>query len=329
MVSKRHFLITCDNEECYLSSSKNDRNAVRLLTHTGAMGLHAKFRTGSPLCGRHNILSDRYIMSAVKRFGPIAIWLSIVIATGCDPWFAYSPYQTNLDPAYHDTNEKNLERIRSLNTNESKTFRIALLSDAHYHFSKLNDALMHINQADEFDFVIVIGDLTDNGLLREYVFFHESMRLLKIPYLAVIGNHDYLSGGGEIYRQMYGADNFTFVYNNVKFVLFDNVRWESNKVPDFDWLERALVNEQGYDYVIPLSHIPPYDGQMTEYVERFHRLMVANNIKTSFHGHRHEFSVEDYLGDGVRYVTVSSPQYRAYTALTVSTQGIEIEKIEY
>jgi 3',5'-cyclic-AMP phosphodiesterase len=268
-------------------------------------------------------------MSAIKHIRPLVISLCLVVISGCDPLFVYSPYETALDEAYHNTNQKNLDRIRSLNTNESKSFKIALLSDAHYHFSKLNDALVHINQSNEFDFAIVLGDLTDNGLLREYVFFHESMSLLKIPHLAVIGNHDYLSNGGEVYHQMYGPGNFTFVYNNVKFVLFDNIRWESNKVPDFGWLEGALVNDHGYDHVIPLSHIPPYDGQMKEYADRFHSLLVGNNIMTSFHGHRHEFSIEDYLGDGVSYVTVSSPQYRVYTALTVSPEGIGIEKIEF
>jgi 3',5'-cyclic-AMP phosphodiesterase len=309
---------------------RNDTSGHHLAeTRPGAPGLRKKLRTGIPLRSRHNILCKSVVMSAIKHIRPLVISLCLVVISGCDPLFVYSPYETALDEAYHNTNQKNLDRIRSLNTNESKSFKIALLSDAHYHFSKLNDALVHINQSNEFDFAIVLGDLTDNGLLREYVFFHESMSLLKIPHLAVIGNHDYLSNGGEVYHQMYGPGNFTFVYNNVKFVLFDNIRWESNKVPDFGWLEGALVNDHGYDHVIPLSHIPPYDGQMKEYADRFHSLLVGNNIMTSFHGHRHEFSIEDYLGDGVSYVTVSSPQYRVYTALTVSPEGIGIEKIEF
>lgn len=269
-------------------------------------------------------------MAAFRNIKTWARLLFVLLVSGsCDPWFSYSPYETELDQSYHGITVKQLEKIKATDANDSKPFRIALLSDAHYHFSKLDDALTHINKSNDFDFVIVIGDLTDNGLIQEFIFFNQTMEQLKIPYLTVIGNHDYLSNGAEVYTQMFGPFNYSFIYNNVKFVLFDNVRWESNKVPDLAWFESELNNDHGYDHVIPLSHIPPYDGQMKEFHKQYHALMVRNGIGTSIHGHRHEFSLEDVYGDGTRYLTVSSPQYRVYTALTVTPDKIEIEKIEY
>ena len=268
-------------------------------------------------------------MHSFKRLTITIFFLLAMGLLSCDRWFSYSPYEAELDPAYHHTTEKNLSLIKAADAGDSKPFKVALLSDPHYHFSKLHDAIVHINKKGDYSFVIVTGDLSENGLMQEFIFFYESMNEMRAPYLTVIGNHDYLSNGELVYSQMFGAFNYSFVFNNVKFVMFDNTTLESNKQPDMDWLARSLVNDHGYDHVIPFSHIPPYDGQMKAYSERYHELMVRNHITASIHGHRHEFSLEETYGDGVRYLTVSSPQYRTYSELTVTPTGIEIQKIEY
>ena len=218
---------------------------------------------------------------------------------------------------------------RSLSTGDSRPFKIAVLSDPHYHFNKLQEAIVHINQQKDYVFVIVTGDLTENGLLQEYKFFHAIMTHLRIPYVTAVGNHDYLSNGELVYRQMFGPLNYSFVFNNVKFVMFDNTTIESEKAPQMDWLAAEVINDQGYDHVIPFSHIPPYDGQMKHHMDMFHALMVNNQITTSIHGHRHDFSVEEAFGDGVRYATVSSPQKRSYMELSITATEINIKKIEY
>lgn len=268
-------------------------------------------------------------MQAFKSIRNSFIFIVIAGLSSCDPWFSYSPYEADLDPAYHSTTEKNLTIINAADAGDSKPFKVALLSDPHYHFSKLHDAITHINKKGDYAFAIVTGDLSENGLMQEFIFFYESMKELRLPYLTVIGNHDYLSNGELVYNQMFGSNNYTFVFNNVKFVMFDNTTLESGKDPDMDWFSDNLLNDHGYDHVIPFSHIPPYDTQMKNHSRAYHELMVKNDITASIHGHKHEFSLEESYGDGVRYLTVSSPQYRTYSELTITPTGIEIEKIEY
>lgn len=247
----------------------------------------------------------------------------------CDPWFAYSPYGANVDDAYHGTTEKNLDLINAMDAGDSKPFKVALLSDPHYHYSKLEDAIARINSDPDYAFVIVAGDLTENGLQQEFVFFHETMMRLKIPYLTVIGNHDYLSNGEMVYKQMYGPYNYTFDFNNTRFVLFDNNTIESEKEPDMDWFGKSIRNDDGYDHVVPIAHIPPYDVQMQKEKVAYHELLTENRISLSIHGHRHDFSKEDLFGEGTFYVTISSPQKRTYTELIVTPDALEVKKIEY
>ncbi|MGC1240809.1 MAG: metallophosphoesterase [Chryseosolibacter sp.] len=258
------------------------------------------------------------------------MWLLLATALlSCDPWFSYSPYESRLEETYQGITEQNLELISQRNAGARNAFKVALLSDTHYHFDKLDDAVSDINNKGYFDFVIVTGDIADNGLKQEFVFFHESMKKLNIPYLTVIGNHDYLSNGEEVYGEMFGAYNYTFIFNRVKFVMFDNVRWESEKVPDFKWLETELVNDQDYDHVIPFSHIPPSGDQMVEHQDIFHQLLIQNNIRVSVHGHDHSYALEELYGGGVLYHTISSPERRVYSELTITPSGIDILPIDY
>jgi 3',5'-cyclic-AMP phosphodiesterase len=267
------------------------------------------------------------IFKAVRN-GVVYVLLAAIVCS-CDPWFAYSPYEAALDDAFLGITEKNLTLIQTLDAGDSKSFKVAVLADVHYHYGKLEDAVTHINADPSYAFAIVAGDLTENGLKQEFVFFHETMARLKIPYITVIGNHDYLSNGGVLYKQMYGPYNYTLVFNNTKFILFDNNTIESEKEPNLDWFASELVNDNGYDHVIPLAHIPPYDVQMKEYRDKYHELLAQNGVPISIHGHRHDFSIEDVFGDGIKYVTISSPQKRSYTELTITAGAVEVTKVEY
>jgi 3',5'-cyclic-AMP phosphodiesterase len=150
------------------------------------------------------------------------------------------------------------------------------------------------------------------------------------PYLTVIGNHDHLSNGKVIYEQLYGPRNYSFVFNDVKFVMWDNVLWESNLIPDWNWFrhEVSLASEnRSIRHVIPCSHIPPTDGQLQDSARAIHELFVQNQIAMSVHGHKHEYSNEELYGEGIRYITIGSPDKRSYVELSISADSLTAEKV--
>jgi 3',5'-cyclic-AMP phosphodiesterase len=252
-----------------------------------------------------------------------AVW------SGCDRPFVYSPFEARVPEAYRGTTENHLALIKEITTGEEETLRVALLADTHYHFNSLVEAIKHINARNTAAFAIVVGDFTENGLLTEYILFHDIMKQLAVPYITVIGNHDYLSTGGIIYEQMYGPYNYTFAINRIKFVIFDNVFWESKKLPDFAWLEQALEDHEAYDHVIPFAHIPPFDKQFVNHRYLYHDIIRKAGIQLSIHGHKHDYFLGDLYGDGSEYLTVPSPQKRSYCELVISPSGIQVEKIDY
>jgi 3',5'-cyclic-AMP phosphodiesterase len=252
----------------------------------------------------------------------------------CDDPFSYSPYEVNISESIRNTTQKNLQLIALSDTTSTLPFKIALLADTHYYFEELTQALKLINEQKDIAFIIVAGDVTENGLQKEFELFYETMASSRLPYLTVIGNHDYLSNGAPVYTQLFGPLNYSFTYHGVKFVMWDNVRWESNKMPDWQWL-RAEINQvtdeqhSAYHHIVPVSHIPPYDPQMIDSAAAYHQLLRDHGIRMSVHGHKHEYSLEKTYGDDVEYLTIGSPQKHAYAILTIGDEHITSEKVDY
>lgn len=79
---------------------------------------------------------------------------------------------------------------------EQSSLRIAAVSDVHYNKhsqGKLNEMFEHASA--EADVFCICGDLTDYGLPEEALILTADLRAhVRIPILAVLGNHDYESG---------------------------------------------------------------------------------------------------------------------------------------
>lgn len=269
----------------------------------------------------------------MKTFYAAFIVVVLIITSACERPFSFSPFEATVPGEIQNTTQKNLDLISSLEALTKDTFKIAVISDVHYHFNDAGAALKKINATDDVAFVIVTGDFTENGLVKEFEIFHSLMAESSKPYLTVIGNHDYLSNGGVIYQKVFGPLNYTFVFKSIKFVMWDNVLWESNKQPDWTWfrneIEKSNEENNSFGRIIPFSHIPPFDGQLVDSAAVFHELLVRNKIQLSIHGHKHEFSLERLFGGDIKYVTIGSPDKRAYVELTVSPAKIRVDKIEY
>jgi Icc-related predicted phosphoesterase len=248
-----------------------------------------------------------------------------LIFNACENFFEYSVYEANVKKENKNTTAKNLQLIKNIQV-ESDNFKFAFLSDAHFFYDNLRTVVENINKNDEIKFVIFGGDIADQALLKEYEIFYDIMNKLNKPYLTVIGNHDYNSNGGLIYQRMFGDYNYSFEFNNNKFVLFDNVVWESNKEPDFNWLTKELTDNANFKQVFVVAHIPPSGDQFTREMEQTYRsIMEENNVQLSLHGHTHTYFYEE---DTVSYLTVPALKSNAYGIISVQNESFNVELIE-
>jgi len=258
-----------------------------------------------------------------------ALCFVVTFFMACDNFFEFSVYGSNVKEDHKNTTAKNLQLIEKMQV-ESDTFKFAVVTDSHIFYTNLKSVIEDLNSNEDLSFVIFGGDLAEQGLLKEYELFYGMMEDLKMPYLTVIGNHDYSSDGGEIYAKMFGDYNYSFEFNENKFIFFDDIVWESNKVPDFDWLASELSNSTLFKNVFVIAHIPPFGDQFDlEMEQRYQSLMQANNVPLSIHGHTHNFLYENFYGGTVKYLTVPAPNKApSYSIISVQKKSFEIELIK-
>jgi len=261
-------------------------------------------------------------MKFLKNLLLVAITLTCF---NCDHLFEFSVYEANVKSKQKNTTVKNLKLLERITVN-SKEFKFAFISDVHFFYDQLKTTIDDINKRDDILFVIFGGDIADQALLREYEIFHDIMSSLKKPYLTVIGNHDYNINGAIIYKKMFGDYNYSFEFNNNKFVLFDDIVWESEKELDFDWLTSELKGNTNFNQVFVIAHIPPDGDQFTDKLkQKYKGIMSENKVPLSIHGHTHNYNFEE---GAVSYLTAPAVKEKAYNIVAVKDKSFTVELIE-
>ena len=78
---------------------------------------------------------------------------------------------------------------------QSSSLRIAAVSDIHYGKNSAGSiAPLFAQIAESADILLICGDLTDYGLPEEARILASDLQSIKIPVVAVLGNHDLESG---------------------------------------------------------------------------------------------------------------------------------------
>lgn len=53
---------------------------------------------------------------------------------------------------------------------------------------------------------------------KEYEWTVNILSKLDIPYVGLIGNHDVIGNGDQVFNKLFGEENFSFIVRDVKFV---------------------------------------------------------------------------------------------------------------
>ena len=176
------------------------------------------------------------------------------------------------------------------------------------------------------------GDITDFGLVKEFRLVHEELSRLRMPYVAVVGNHDATNNGKAAYKAMYGDFDFSFTVGNSKFILLNTNYLEfDRKVPNLAWLEEELKDGQNYENVFVLSHIYPilYEfGREEGKGELYGTLVSKYDVSYSLHGHRHEYNLFYPFDGRVPYLISGATERLEYIVFTVNGDKITFDRVQ-
>jgi Icc protein len=222
----------------------------------------------------------------------------------------YSPWET--DPPAHLKN-LTVEQLSLLNQQpeQSFPFSIAVMGDPQGTPKDLQRVVDAINRRNDVKFILVLGDLTDYGLLHEYVWAAEALKRSRVPFLTVVGNHDAISHGKTIYSRMFGVFDYTFTYAGLKFVMWNNNQYEFGET-DFSWLERNTDSRS-----VVGSHVPPVvDVHRQDQVDRWYEINRRKDIWASLHGHIGKEREQNWNENGIPYYVVPKLSGRRYALVT-------------
>lgn len=245
---------------------------------------------------------------------------------------------------------------------EQSVLRIAAVSDIHYSRhtqGKFNDVFEHASS--EADVFCICGDLTDYGLPEEAAVLASDLRAhLRIPVLAVLGNHDFESGmHNEVADVMEEAgvtvlDGACSEIGGVGFAGISGFGggfgermlngWGERTIKDFVQaavdeelkLEKALARLEVPTRVALLHYSPIRETVQGESLEiypflgssRLEEPLNRYHVAAAMHGHAHNGSPEGKTATGIPVYNVSInvlkqsfPNGRAYRIIEVPREN--------
>ena len=259
--------------------------------------------------------------------------LAILLLAGCD-LIDYHPYDAHFRGA-RDINAQNIHRIETA-TAGRKHICFAVLSDTQRWYDETHDAVRDINRRDSIDFVVHCGDLTDFSATNEFEWMRDELQKLRVPYVCLIGNHDCLANGPEVFRSMFGELNFSFNAGNTHFVCLNTNALEydySVPVPDFGFIsaDRDSLPES-VTRTVAVMHAAPFTDQFNNNVAPlFHEQMKAYpHLLFGLCGHQHATAVFHPYGDDLTYYECGCAHDRKYLLFTINEEGgVRYEVVSY
>lgn len=265
------------------------------------------------------------------RFLFTTLVLSIFLIS-CEKAFTYNANEVQIEEKDKNQNIKNLERLQSKEQKDS--FCFVVISDTQRFYDELDDFVEKINSYLDISFLVLNGDMTDFGLRSEYLWISQRLQKLSFPSVVIIGNHDMLGNGRELYKQMYGRENFGFSFSNHKFIVLNSNSQEvgdNGSLPDTTWLQQELSATPSEQKIFILSHLAPFSGDFDRSLEQPYVRMLANNgnVIYSIHGHEDISYLGQAYGPPVNYLVVNSISDRSFVLIKVNKNNTEVEKISF
>lgn len=257
------------------------------------------------------------------------VGLVCLLLVSCEDLFKYHPYDMRFS-GETGINQRNIAIIEERFA-EKDTLRFAFIGDTHLWHSDTRAIIAAINANDSIDFVIHGGDMTDTGTTQEFIWTRELLSSLDKPYVVLIGNHDFLGTGDEVYAVMYGALDFSFIAARIKFVCLNTNATEYNymaAVPNFDFMEEQIKADSArFDRTIICMHARPYSDQFNNNVAKAfdHYINLFPGLMFCLNAHDHSLQADDIYGDGVMFYGCASAEHRSFLLFTVSKNNYKYE----
>ena len=199
---------------------------------------------------------------------------------------------------------------------QSVQFRFAHLTDLHLSPNNPNPtedllrSVAQINATEGIDFVLVTGDITEEGDRASMEKVKSCLDLLKVKYYVALGNHEtkWSDSGCTAFGEIFGSERFEFEHKGFLFLGFNSgplMRMAYGHVvpQDIRWMTERMEQAGKDKPVMLVTHYPMKDGDVDNWYEVTDAVRPYN-IRLFIGGHYHANRNERY--DGIPGVLMRS-----------------------
>lgn len=271
-------------------------------------------------------------MRRKKYLSRLFLFIAAGILTGCE-MIEYHPYDLDID-GETGINNQNIQQIESTLQNRDR-ITFAVISDTQRWYDETEDAVEAINQQNDVDFVVHTGDISDFGMKLEFEKQRDILNRLSVPYVCLLGNHDCLATGKEVFNKIFGQENFAFTAGNVRFICLNTNALEfdyTEAIPDFSFLSHELEHLPPYiEKTVVAMHAGPYSEQFNNNIAPlFHQYIKQfPNLQFCIYGHGHIVSVDDFFEDGILYYECACIKKHSYLRFTITNDKYSYEVVDF
>ena len=191
---------------------------------------------------------------------------------------------------------------------QSVQFRFAHLTDLHLSPNNPNPtedllrSVAQINATEGIDFVLVTGDITEEGDRASMEKVKSCLDLLKVKYYVALGNHEtkWSDSGCTAFGEIFGSERFEFEHKGFLFLGFNSgplMRMAYGHVvpQDIRWMTERMEQAGKDKPVMLVTHYPMKDGDVDNWYEVTDAVR-SYNIRLFIGGHYHANRNERYDG---------------------------------
>ena len=204
---------------------------------------------------------------------------------------------------------------------QQAVFRFAQLTDIHLSPNNPNPtedllrSIAQINATDSIDFVLVTGDIAEEGDRTTMEKVKSCLDLLKVKYYVVLGNHEtkWSDSGCTAFGEIFGGERFEFEHKGFLFLGFNSgplMRMAYGHVvpQDIRWMTETMErynagNSRPDKPVILVTHYPMTEGDVDNWYEVTDAVRPYN-IRLFIGGHYHRD--RDLRYDGIPGILMRS-----------------------
>lgn len=248
--------------------------------------------------------------------------------SACAP-IRHSPFAEKVLTPLQNSNASAIEQIQNQPQTYSENrrpLRFALIADSHSNYRDLDLTINQLNRED-VDFTVHLGDMTDLGLAVEYEAAANMLARLQMPWLTVIGNHDAVGNGRNIYRKIFGTENQVFDSRGYRFIIFNNNQLEYLDTGlSWSWLRQQIATSPLP--VILFQHANPFnaDNFSPAQISEIESILKLPRLRAVFHGHLHSF--QQTFFHSVFIQQVSRTEGQSYALVELDSNQLNVEQCE-